>query len=418
MQFNNMKTFTGIEYMAIDIANHFGLDKKPFEYRIQWVKDNLHQLEDLQDQVDEDPILYAKAVMAFRRALNGEEVGHMPSLDAVCSGIQIMSAITGCQKGAYITGLIDPDQRMDAYKFITDTLNVILKQKGIQDINVARKDAKDAIMPCTYGSQAKPKEYFGEGQVLEAFYMACHKEAKGTFELLQILRNTWQRGALAHTWQLPDGFVAQVKVMQKVETRVHIAEMFNYNMTIESKVNQGSDRGVSNVANVIHSIDAFLLRELIRRCNYNKNMTRKVYHIIKDYLLSNEKPQPLTDEELKYYFNLANQHGIVSVVVIPHITSENVDQLHRGYLADLLALLEVMLSYEPFMVTTVHDAFCALPNNCNVLRHWYREILAELADSDVLEYIIKQVTHNKDYKFHKHSTNLSSKIRKSNYAIC
>lgn len=418
MQFNNMKTFTGIEYIAIDVANNFGLDKAEFEDRIKWVQDNFSVLESLVSQVDEDPILYQKSVMALRRAVEGEEIGHLVPLDACCSGIQIMSALTGCHKGAKITGLIDPERRMDAYKFITDSMNMILKQMGIKNINVERKDAKDAIMPCTYGSQAKPKEYFGEGKILDAFYQACHKEAKGAFELLEVLRKTWQRNALQHTWQLPDGFVAQVKVMQKVETRVHIAELFNYNMTIESKVNKGSEFGVSNVANVIHSVDAYLLRELIRRCNYNKNMTRKVYHIIKEHLESRKPQQPLTDEELKYYFNLANHHGTISVVIIPHITVDNVAQLHKGYLTDLLAVLEVMLSYEPFMVTTVHDAFACLPNNCNILRHWYREILAELADSDVLEYIIKQITHNPRYKFTKHSTNLAEKIRKSNYGIC
>ena len=35
-----MQTFSPIEYMAIDIANHFGLDKQPWEARIAWFKEN------------------------------------------------------------------------------------------------------------------------------------------------------------------------------------------------------------------------------------------------------------------------------------------------------------------------------------------------------------------------------------------
>lgn len=425
MNISNMKTFTGVEYLAIDVANTFGAhkptgfkgDKATFEERIQWVQDHFSQLEKMVSQVDEDPILYKKAVLALKRACNGETVGHMVPLDACCSGIQIMSALTGCKKGARITGLVDPEQRMDAYKFITDTMNLILKQMGFESVEIPRKDAKDAIMPCTYGSKAKPEEYFS-GKYLEAFYQACRQEAKGAFELLDTLRDTWESFALQHSWQLADGFVVQVKVMEKVTRRVHIEELFNYNMSIETKLNQGTYKGVSNVANVIHSIDGYLLREVIRRCNYNRKQVHKVVQIIQAHLESGAERTKLDDEELEYYFNLADKHGIVSIVIVPHITADNVAQLHKGYLTDLLALLLQMQEYEPFMVVTVHDAFASLPNHCNIVRHWYRELLAELADSETLQYIIQQITHDKGYKLAKHSHNISSYIRKSNYAVC
>ena len=80
-----MKTFTGIEYLAIDLANHYGLDKLVFEERIQWVKDNWSNLEAFADKADE-PMLYKKAVMNIRRAAKGERTGHMVALDAACSG--------------------------------------------------------------------------------------------------------------------------------------------------------------------------------------------------------------------------------------------------------------------------------------------------------------------------------------------
>lgn len=149
----NMKTFTAIEYLAIDIANQFGNDvdvgfrgdKDEFENRIQWVRNNFKVLEQRATEAEE-PLLYSKAVMAFRKALKGLPIGHSVALDAVCSGMQLMSALTGCHKGALITGLIDPNVRYDAYTEVTGEMNLILKRLNMDTVQVSRKDAKDAVM--------------------------------------------------------------------------------------------------------------------------------------------------------------------------------------------------------------------------------------------------------------------------------
>ena len=80
-----MITFTGFEYLLIDAANNFGLDKLRFEDRIQWARDNLDHLEDLLDQAETKP-LYLKAVMAIRKAQAGQPTGHLVAMDATCSG--------------------------------------------------------------------------------------------------------------------------------------------------------------------------------------------------------------------------------------------------------------------------------------------------------------------------------------------
>ena len=79
------KQFSGIEYLAIDIANAYGLDKETFENRIDWVKQNQDRLETYTDFA-EDKYLYAKSVNHFRKALKGLPTGHTVALDSVCSG--------------------------------------------------------------------------------------------------------------------------------------------------------------------------------------------------------------------------------------------------------------------------------------------------------------------------------------------
>lgn len=80
-----MKLYSPFEYLCIDIANAKGLDKLLFEERIAWVTRNIYNLEAYARDA-EDPALYIKAVLAMRQAQAGKPIGHLISLDSVCSG--------------------------------------------------------------------------------------------------------------------------------------------------------------------------------------------------------------------------------------------------------------------------------------------------------------------------------------------
>ena len=140
--------FNGWEYLCIDAANHYGMDKELFETRIQFIEDNIDNLDLLADKAEE-PELFRKASMVIDRARRGLAVGHIVHFDACCSGIQIMSALTGCIAGAYNTGMIDPRQRMDAYSNTTTEMNRLLLESGHAAITVPRKDVKQAVMTLT-----------------------------------------------------------------------------------------------------------------------------------------------------------------------------------------------------------------------------------------------------------------------------
>lgn len=63
------------------------------------------------------------------------------------------------------------------------------------------------------------------------------------------------------------------------------------------------------------------------------------------------------------------------------------------------------------------DEFKCHANNMNHLRYWYKEILADLADSTVLDYIFSGI-YGKSGTYPKLTNNLSKKIRESSYALC
>ena len=414
-----MKTFTGWQYLLIDLANHFGLDKLLFEERIQWATDNLANLEGLADQAENKP-LYKKAVLAIRKAQKGLPTGHLVGLDACCSGIQVMSAMTGCVEGSRSTGMIDPNVRADAYSRTTDVMNVELAQHGIS-VNVSRKDAKQALMTSYYGSKATPKEIFGEDTPeLEAFYSAAMQVAPGAWELLQDLLQSWQPYALSHSWQLPDGYQAMVKVMKKVEARIEVDELAHATFTYEFYENQGSKKGLSNVANVTHSMDAWLLRSMHRRCNYDRRMAERAALIIEAELIERSlgaSRSLCACEKTAYYVRRYEQSTLADIVILPWLTEDSVEALSTEHLRALAGILTGMLQYQPFELVTVHDEFKAHANNMNWVRWQYREILAEIAESNVIDDIVSQI-HGEPMSFNKLSFNLPAQIRGSNYALC
>lgn len=326
-----MTEYSGWQYLLIDVANQYGHDKMLFEERIQWATDNLDILESLADTAETKP-LYLKAVQAIRKAQKGIPTGHLVGLDACCSGLQVMSAITGCIDGATATGLVDPNVRADAYSTTTQIMNELLHDQGIS-VNVSRADAKQAVMTMYYGSKAKPIEIFGEDTPeISAFYQAAFKMAPGGWAALQELLNAWQPWALYHAWKMPDGYDAKVKVMVPVMTnkkpgiRITIDEIDKASFTYEYKENVGQARGISLPANAVHSIDAYILRCMHRRCNYDMATVLTAQEAMLEEL--DLRMQGFTDQverivtdKLSYYIDQYERSAMADVVILQWIRS-------------------------------------------------------------------------------------------------
>ena len=412
-----MKTFNGMQWIAIDLANHYGLDKETFETRLEWAKTHLDELETLSDKA-EVPELYLKGVMALRKAQQGIPTGHLVGLDAVCSGVQIMSALTGCHKGARATGLVDPEVRADAYSTCTKEMQRILGTT----LSITRQQAKDAMMKAFYASKKEPKVIFGEDTPeLDAFYKAISTIAPGAWGLLQDLVASWNPTTLSHEWKLPDGFDVKVKVMKKVEKLIEVDELDHSRFTYTYYVNEAEKFGLSNAANVVHSVDAYVLRTVHRRCNYKTEMVERASKLINkelnDRANGDHKLWFMVKDKLEYYCDQYDRSGIADVVVLEYLNPKDMGYLSTEHLESLQKIVAAMLIYEPFEVVAIHDEYKCHPNNMNALRGVYREVLAELADSDLIQDLLNQL-YKANGKYKKQSNTLGNVIRQSNYALC
>lgn len=397
-----MQEFTGTEYTKIAVANAFGLDKELFEDRIEWVEDHRDTLASLIHQADE-PAIFLSGLQALYAAEQGNPSGFMVGLDACSSGIQLMGALMGCEVTCENTGLVDPDVRADIYTTTTDVMNSELTKQGIA-VAPKRSEIKDALMTHFYGSKAKPEEIFGEDtDELHCFYNSLNKVAPGAVVAMEHLLAAWQPYALEHRWTLPDGFEAVVPVMEAVDFKVEVDELNHATFTHRIFENIGTETGLSIAANVIHSIDGMVVREMNRRCNYDKEVLLRAYNKI-TRRIAGRSITPTTD--------------FVSLRLAEDISSCEVDcaDVDEGVLIVLVDLILKVLEHKSFPIVCVHDEFKCHPNNMNQLRKHYISIFAELSRTNLLADILAQIHGVPTYNLPKLGK-VDHLIEKANYPL-
>ena len=120
--------------------------------------------------------------------------------------------------------------------------------------------------------------------------------------------------------------------------------------------------------------------------------------------------------KLAYYIDQYERSTLASAVILPYLNADNIQHLSDKHLETLWGVIEGMTAYSPFALVTVHDEFKAHPNNLNAVRWQYRELMAEIAESMVLDDLLSQV-HGRPGVFPKMTYDLADHVRNSNYAL-
>ena len=129
-------------------------------------------------------------------------------------------------------------------------------------------------------------------------------------------------------------------------------------------------------------IDGMVVRELVARCGYTGKITNN----------------PQMEEKLDALTELT---GFKSARILKY----------RDDSADFV------LPETPFQILTIHDAMRTHPNYCNDLRKQYNQILFEIANSRILEWIIECLTGQDEVIIDK-DTSWFHEILDSDYSIC
>lgn len=342
-----MQEFTPLEYLKIDIASRFGLDKQSWNERLLWFSFNENNLGSLVNDAKE-PALYYAALCAYNDYVDGVPSGYAVNLDCTASGIQLLSAMAKDDVAASNCNVLGSDCK-DFY------LEAYDKMKELNpDLDVTRSEAKDAIMTACYGSTRMPKIIFGE-ENLGVFYNTMLQMAPRAWHLNQAFLSLADPSAYTYETVMPDNFTVNLPVEATVQTEVTFGGQSH---VVTTKVNAPTEHNLSLGANLTHAVESYLTRELIRRAAGHEGIRHSTV------------PDPKDDLMVQILWNLYEQTGMLSTRIFDYLTTYNLRFVDVGTIEEY----SKKFTDTPFEVLTVHDCFRCLPKYANELRKIYREL--------------------------------------------
>lgn len=404
-----MQLLTAREYLKVDIANNYGLDKKTWDERIAWFDENEANLLNLVDEAEESALFYA-GINAWKDMKAGKPIGYAVALDATSSGLQLLACLTGDRSAAELCNVVNymgengKPLRRDAYTIIYHKMLDILGEAS----RIKRSDTKQAVMTAFYGSEAKPKEVFGEGIRLKTFENVMETVASGPWALNKFLLQCGNPDANRYIWVLPDNFHAVIKVMvSEVQTVIFLGKPFDITRMV-----QGTEEKTRMLsANITHSIDGMVVREMLRRCNYDP----KLVAYVRELCDIGPSEYPIIEgnqEKTMEIWNHYEKSGFLSLSILDFLDPNTIALVDRQVVADMIDTMPK----KPFPVMTVHDCFRCHPNYGNDLRRQYNQILSDIAKSDLLGFILSRVL-GQEFSAGKLDDSLWQDILETDYAL-
>ncbi len=400
-----MQTFTALEYLQIDVANNFGLDKKRYEERLQWTKEHEDELENLVSEA-KAPAMYLAAITAYRKACNGEVNYYPISLDATSSGTQLQACALGDEATAKMCNVVDTDDGTcaDYYTLIYNQL----KDKFHGDYD--REEVKQALMTWGYSSNQVPAEIFSE-EDLEIFLSGIEELSPAVSSIRNLALDAWNPDIDKYEWVMPDLFHAHFDV---VNTQAINFDFYGVRYEVNKTIKAPKKNGRSLGPNLIHSIDALIVREIQRKCMFKPQQLEYVKRVLTSKTTNDV--HELTYERMMCA-ELWNQYkltGFLSARIMDFITYDTKDIVEPN------VILEFIETYpaKPFKVISIHDAFRCLPNYGNDLRQQYNICLAQVAKGNLYEKIFNEAVKKKVVTITKDNPDMWERVLNANYSLC
>lgn len=268
---------TGIKYLKISICSEVHSDKITFEQALKWFDAHEHKLDKL---VEDNPAAYY-LYRDYVDGIKGKPVGSILHYDGTNNCGQIYAISGRDKRTAYLTNLIDSGSVQDMYYHVARGLN---NATGSERFD--RGKLKTAVYTTFYGALMNTvlhknedkkngvtggiKEFFPahweDERAWNTFQAVLNKVAPAVLNVRDNIFLYHEQGRTKYNYTMPDGF--RVELVTKVNQ-----EVTGYYLNYKGETHQGSintmvemynkfDRSLA--ANIIHSIEAWIMRVTIR----------------------------------------------------------------------------------------------------------------------------------------------------------
>ena len=299
----------GAFWLAVHIANLFGIDKCSFEDRAKWTWEHTpHIIESALCPLDErfwttadDPwcALAACIEWAGYRMEGPDYVSHLPiAMDGSCSGLQHFSAMLLDEQGAKAVNLLPLPEPADIY---TDVANLTAKlaaesgdpRANAWEGNITRKIVKRPCMTFAYSvtsrgmtdqiidemrKQANNGDYlpgvrnWDAAQFLAPLVEQAIREtvdrAAEAMDWLKACASLVAKEDMPINWYAPDGFPVQQRYVRTNGKRFNVwykGVRMKVQLRVETSKSDARKHASAVAPNFVHSMDACHLRMVVNR---------------------------------------------------------------------------------------------------------------------------------------------------------
>ena len=377
-----------IDWLHMDVARSYGLDKATWAERLQWSL----QHPDLQKGA-KDPFTYKSAHEALQKALRGEMIDHPISLDATASGIQCLSLMAQDADSARAVNL-GSDRVNNPYRQVKDEMTVY----GDFDYECV----KQATMTSFYESVATPKELFGDDY--DKFVAAASKMLPGPWAMKDAIASCMTY-LDRYEWTMMDGYEVVMDVTAPVECSMNIGKGHLISW-IEHRKAAVATKGLT--ANITHSLDALVLREVLRRTQCPLSWYPE--HQLTPFEELREKDIILMQSIVRY-----NQTQFLTFELLDHV-----DQLNQHLVPQALRdEINSRTMCDEMYIQPIHDCYRVKATDAGLLFRIVKEVMADLAYAKTAAWLLPQIGfQGKVNDSEPRRRALKAQVLESSYLIC
>lgn len=309
--FNTDRT---LYWIAIDIANQAGHDKKLFNERVDIVFDGLSELKAFNTASKNTDYLqvafmqlaefdnyssldskyeFKNAVNALFQYLETGHTDHMVYLDASNQALQMYAVLTGDKKTASTCNLANGNTIADAYRLLANAMN---RQMNVNCFT--RSNCKKALMTTMYGKRGaefnilevmfpesddilasfsaltgfeltwfEEEECWILPELTQAFKDALLDIAPRAMTAMDAIQELNNEEVGVYYWTMPDGFKVKYDVLSTMSVEIDATTKggnpINFQYSIDLYAPSKKNAGMA--PNVVHSVDGYVARQMVER---------------------------------------------------------------------------------------------------------------------------------------------------------